>query len=71
MWNYLEHVAMVLENVAKAVSLVPSEEKGIIERQISILTKRRSSLGAYSPVSDLPHTFSIVLPDVTGMCIIM
>ena len=68
MWKYLEHVAMLLENVAKAVSLVPSEEKG---RQISTLTKRRSSLGPYSPVSDLPHTFSVVLPDVTDMCIIL
>ena len=67
MWEFLRHVATLLENVAKALGLVPSEEKHTIKEQFIKSTRRKNSLGIYSPVSKLLPTISIGIPEVTGM----
>ena len=66
MWTYLEHVATLLENVAKALGLVPSEEKGTIKQHLITESRHKNSLG-YSPVNKLPPTIPIEIPEVTGM----
>ena len=66
MWEYLRHVATLLENVAKALGLLPSEEKCTIKQHLITESRRKNSLG-HSPVSKLPPTIPIGIPEVTGM----
>jgi len=68
-WKYLQHISSLLENVANALSLVPSDERENIRHELTAASRRRNSFNAHSPQytgSRLPRSMSVGVPDVTG-----
>ena len=68
-WKYLHHISSLLENVAKALSLVPKDERETIRHELTAASRRRNSFSAHSPQytgSRLPRSTSVGIPDVTG-----
>lgn len=70
MWNYLEHLASLLENVAKVLSSASSGDIDALRQEMIPNVRRRNSLSAQSPVvhytDRFPRLPSVSVPDVTG-----
>ena len=62
MWEYLEHIAVLLSNICEVLSVMPRSEAQLVRRGLS----QRYSLDRQHSVKITPHTRSKAVPFVTG-----
>ena len=62
MWEYLEHIAVLLSNIWEVLHVMPQSEAKLLRRGLS----QRYSLDRQHSVKVTPHTRSKAVPFVTG-----
>ena len=63
MWEYLEHIAVLLSNICEVLSVMPRSEAQLVRRGLS---QRYSLSDRQQRVKLIPHTRSKAVPFVTG-----
>ena len=70
MWEYLRHLANILENVSKVLSHTSSSDIKILKQELQTNSRRKISQSSYPPTPSaaepVPTIGIVELPNVTG-----
>ena len=65
MWDYLEHMALLLSNIGEVLRVMPRSEAKLVRHGLSSASRRYTSFGKQLS-GKTPRTKSIAVPFVTG-----
>ena len=65
MWDYLEHMALLLSNIGEVLRVIPHSEAKLVRHGLSSASRRYTSFGKQLR-GKTPRTKSIAVPFVTG-----